>query len=461
MAARQALSDVGGRGPHRPAVVAHDLWLASGLETVLPETVVMCLQRSSAVDDLRDRGIEVFCLSEHVPPADVAGRSSADLVEHPATIEFCGRLGPLAVLTFKPSERFDLAVRNVWGTAIGAAREQLTAARSFENKLNFVEVARSVGLPTPGWENLSVDQLADYQGLAARFGPRLVVQGARGNAGQRTWMVAGPADLAHVRRREAGPAVRVAELIGGMPFTVNAVAGPAGLLDWSLPSRQVTGIPWLTPHQLGSCGNAWGEPALQPRLEDIGLAVAGVGTALSGAGFRGLFGVDFVLGAGGPVVIETNPRMVASVPLATQVELSGGLVPLLLRHLLVGLGVSDNSTGVVAAPSEAVIATAPSSLPEPIPPTSQVIVHRLEKASDERANAVSGVYRLGGEEPQFLRPGVWLTDLSGANDEALVLVREAGEPVTAGREFARIYMHGAEAERTPGVQDLVGFLRRP
>jgi hypothetical protein len=459
LAARQALSDVGGRGPHRPAVVAHDIWLASGLETVLPETVVMCLQRSSAVDDLRDRGIEVFCLSEHVPPADVAGRSSADLVEHPATIEFCRRLGPLAVITFKPSERFDLAVRNLWGTAIGAARQQLTAARSFENKLNFVEVAKSAGLPTPRWENLSVDQLADYKGLASRFGPRLVVQGARGNAGQRTWMVAGAADLAHVRRREAGPTVRVAELVGGMPFTVNAVAGTDGILDWSLPSRQVTGIPWLTPHQLGSCGNAWGEPALQPRLEDIGLALARIGTALSGAGFRGLFGVDFVLGAGGPVVIETNPRMVASVPLATQVELSGGLVPLLLRHLLVGLGVTDNSAEV-AAPSGVGSAAARPSLPEPLPPASQVILHRLDKSADERANTVSGVYGLGGDEPHFLRPGVWLSDLSGAADEALVLVREAGEPVTPGREFARIYMHGAEGERTPGLRGLVEFLRR-
>lgn len=452
-AARQALADLGGRGPHRPAVVAHDIWLASGLETVLPETVLICLQRSSAVDELRDRGIEVFCLSEHAALHDVAGGSSAELLGHPATIDFCRRVGPLVMMTFKPSERFEAAVDNLPGLLIGGGRRQLTAARSFENKLNFVEIARNAGLATPRWEKVAVDELADYGALAARFGPRMVVQGARGNAGQRTWMVAGAADLAHVRRREAGPAVRVAELVGGMPFTVNAVAGSDGLLDWSLPSRQVTGVPWLTPHRLGSCGNAWGEPTLEPLLEDIGSMVGHLGAALGEAGFMGLFGVDFVLGGAGPVVIETNPRMVASIPLATQVEQSAGLTPLLLRHLLLGL----------ASPGEPVdaIGGEPRTRPEWLQPASQVIVHRLEKAPELRANAVSGVYRLGGDPPQFLRPGAWLTDLSGAPDEALVLVREAGEPVTPGREFARIYMHGAEAERKAGLRELVEFLRRP
>jgi hypothetical protein len=46
-----------------------------------------------------------------------------------------------------------------------------------------------------------------------------------------------------------------------------------------------------------------------------------------------------------------------------------------------------------------------------------------------------------------------------AGDEALVLVRDPGEPVSQGKEFARIYMHGAEAERTPGLRQLVSKLR--
>ncbi len=443
--AREALAASAG-GPRRPAVVAHDIWLASGLETVLPETVLMCVQRSSAVDVLRNRGIEVFCLSEHMPPAEVEGKSSAHLLEHPAAIEFCKRVGPLAVMTFKPSERLEAAVRNVSGTTVGGDRAQMTAARSFENKLNFVDIAARAGLRTPRWEVVSAEDWSDYAALASRFGPRLVVQGPRGNAGQRTWMVGGQTDLDHARRREAGPAVRVSEHVGGLPFTVNVVAGPGGLLDWALPSRQVTGVPWLTPFQLGSCGNAWGESTLEPHLASVGTAVAALAAALSEAGFRGVFGVDFVLGVGGPVVIEANPRMVASLPLATQVELSAGLAPLLLQHLLVGLDVADDS-----GPARKV--------PPALPPTSQVIVHRLEKAPAGHSSLASGVYRIGEGGPQYLRQGAWLTDLSAAGDEALVLVRGPGEPVTPGKEFARVYLHGAEAERATGLRQLVSKLR--
>jgi hypothetical protein len=32
--------------------------------------------------------------------------------------------------------------------------------------------------------------------------------------------------------------------------------------------------------------------------------------------------------------------------------------------------------------------------------------------------------------------------------------------VTPGKEFARVYVRGAEAERTPGLRELVATLRR-
>jgi ATP-grasp domain len=412
---------------------------------VLPETVIMCVQRSSAVDVLRQRGIEVFCLSEHVPADEVAGRSSADLFEHERAIDFCLRHGPLAVMTFKPSERFEAAVRSASSRLItGGGSRHMAVARSFENKLRFVDIAARLGLPTPRWQVLDVSHLDDYPGLAGRFGERMVIQGARGNAGQRTWLVSSPIDLEEARRQEAGPSVRVAQHVGGMPFTVNAVASRDGLLSWTQPSRQVTGEEWLTPMALGSCGNAWGEPALEPHLAEVGQATAVLGDALGRAGFTGIFGVDFVLGADGPLVIETNPRMVASLPLATQVELAGERVPQLLQNLLLGLGVAENRLGEPALA---------------LPPTSQVIVHRLGQDAEPRPPIQSGVYRLAPREiPQFLRPGAWLSDLV-ADDEALLLIRDAAEPVTPRKEYARVYMRGAQAERTPGLRELVIALR--
>src|SRR5207245_2042674 len=109
--------------------------------------------------------------------------------------------------------------------------------------LHFVEIAAEAGLPTPRWEVVTTADLNDYAALARRFGPRMVVQGPRGNAGRRTWLVAGPADLDHVRQLERSPRVRLAEHIAGVPFTVNGVARGGAPPSWAEPSRQVTGVP--------------------------------------------------------------------------------------------------------------------------------------------------------------------------------------------------------------------------
>jgi ABC-type lipoprotein export system ATPase subunit len=63
--------------------------------------------------------------------------------------------------------------------------------------------------------------------------------------------------------------------------------------------------------------------------------VKAIGGALSQLGYRGLFGVDFVLGSDGRVfVIEVNPRLVASAALHAQLDLSQARLPLLARHVM-------------------------------------------------------------------------------------------------------------------------------
>jgi hypothetical protein len=202
---------------------------------------------------------------------------------------------------------------------------------------------------------------------------------------------------------------------------------------------------------LGSCGNAFGEPELEPHFGAIGRATAAVGEALGRAGFTGVFGVDFVLSAAGPLIIETNPRMVASLPLATQAGMAMGRAPLLLKALLLGLGVAPDR---LVEPGLEHVDGVP-----PMPPTSQVIVHRLEGDPQPRPAMRSGVYGIAARQPpRFLRPGAWLRDLAG-NEEALLLIREPDEPVSPAKEFARVYMFGAEAERTAGLRELVAAVR--
>ena len=71
----------------------------------------------------------------------------------------------------------------------------------------------------------------------------------------------------------------------------------------------------------------------------------------------------------------------------------------------------------------------------------------------------SGVYRLRpGADPEFLRDGLYLTDLA-APGEALVVTRDPTEPVSAAREFARVLFRSSGGEAEPGLSELVAALR--
>jgi hypothetical protein len=470
----------------RPAVAAHDIWIASGLECLLPETALLCVQRSDAIDVLRARGVDVFCLAEHADPASLAGASSADLFAHPAARDFVKRAGSrrsadggsrrsadggsrreadgasLGVIAFKPNARLQAAVSAAGATLLAG---DSPAARALENKLAFVEVARRAGLRTPRWEVVEPTAPRGWEALAARFGPRFVVQGARGNAGQRTWLVEDEPSLRRAIAAEGERQLRVGGFVEGMPFTATGVAAPASgegspggaarvasraagappgpLVDWIEPCRQVTGIDWLTPMPLGSCGNAWGAAALRPTLDHAREVLDRLAAELSAAGYRGLFGVDFVLGPDGPVVIETNPRLVASIPLATQLEAVAGRPTLLLRHLALAAG-----------------DVGPPALDRPaLPEASQVIIHRRDGDPPRGSNLASGVYRLApGEAPVRLRDGAWLSDLA-APGEALLLARQLDQPVSPRRELARVYLRSSLAERHPGLRELVDAVR--
>jgi hypothetical protein len=431
----------------RPVVVAHDIWLAGGLQRALPQTALACISGCDAIDVLRAQGTEVFCLSEHAGPPATTGMSSVDLLRHPATAAFFKALGPTAVLAFKPSERIAEIVEALGGRLLAAPS---TSARAYENKLAFVTAAERAGVPRPRWDVLRLP--LDYRALAADLGEPVVVQGARGNAGRRTWLVHSQAELDEIGDRALSGPVRIAEWIEGMPFTATGVAfsaaggtlQPARLAAMVEPCRQVTGVDWLTPQELGSCGNAWGEPTLEPHLVEVQRCVRALGADLSANNYHGLFGVDFVLAADGPLVIEVNPRMVASLPMATELEVEAGRAPLLLLHLLEMLDVElDDIDDMEAA--------------APLGSASQVIVHHLPGDGDSRPR--SGVYRQAEDGSMaFVRPGASVHDLR-TRDELLLLTRRTGEPVTEGREFARIYTRSPEGDRVPGMRDLVDYLR--
>jgi hypothetical protein len=374
-------------------------------------------------------------------------RSAEAIAADPATIAFLGGLDrPAALVVFKSSHALEArAAERGWRLLAAPAH----LARRWENKVAFLERARALGLPLPPACTVAGEPGA-YDALARTLGPDLVVQAPHGYGGARTIAVADAAAFDTAVARLRAPRLRVATQVAGRPVTVNACVTSRGIAA-TAPFVQITGEPLLTPHRLGSCGNDWS--AAPPDGAAAALSLVRVlGDALAGEGYRGVFGVDLVLTAeGSPVVIEVNPRLVASIALHAQLEAARGRLPLLARHIVAHL--EPGADGAALDAHEAPLAG------------SQLILHNLEKVARRvSSGARSGVYRWdeAAEVLSFARPAARLAD--AGDGEVLVLVAPEDRPVRAGAEAGRIQRRtgavGADGRLTPASATLARAARR-
>jgi hypothetical protein len=473
------------------AFAGTDPYYAVGLEVLLPAFRVASTSDSPALRLLAERGVPTFAPDNSGDRQ--APRSTAALLEDPGLLAFLGsgrsggpRRGvsadagdgmpgdppnvshgnlPDGLLVFKSSHRIESRCAEL-GLRLLAAPAAL--ARRWENKVAFVGIAEQFGLPTPRSRVVEL-RLDGYDDVRRELGERFVLQAPHGFGGARTMLVNDLEGYQRAAERIRSPLARATRLVEGIPLTVNACVTARGIAC-SGPFGQATGLGALTPHPLGSCGNDWSwAPARCLDSTPFVDITRTVGRALAEDGYRGVYGVDFVLGDDGqPYVIEVNPRLVASIALYTQLELEAGRLPLLARHVLAFL---DPEADTLPLDTHL----------EPVE-GSQVIVHELSGESRVVGGAVpTGAYGVtaiatdapsgaagvapgngGREQPvratesaagtlSFRRSALRVDELAPAG-EVLVLAPSKGVPVSPGAAFARVQLRG------PCLDDRGGLL---
>jgi predicted ATP-grasp superfamily ATP-dependent carboligase len=214
------------------------------------------------------------------------------------------------IVCFKPSTRVEKAAE-----ALGArpALAPARIARRLENKLLLPELAAAANVRIPHQTRVEMTPDSAWPTIVGSVGADVVVQSPRGFSGKRTFRVGSEERWIVLRTALQGRPVKVAEYVAGRPGTLHAVVDWAGRVVVSAPIVQVTGEPALTPYPLGSCGNdfTW-RPAPHPGAAPAKIAEA-MGPVLAERGYRGAFGLDFVVpGPDEAVLIELNPRLTAS-----------------------------------------------------------------------------------------------------------------------------------------------------
>ncbi len=318
---------------------------ALGLLELIPEANVICLEDDGLVDNLLAEGKSIFCLEREIGDISSFERNTKSLLWHEKTQSFVRKKTKNPKLYFSHSS---IAIESLLAddSETTVLNADAKTSRSFENKILFWKLLEenSIHNPSRGELRVSPDNL---KGAGWKFGWPLVVQSSLGIAGAGTEFL----DENEVRgfaRDSLNKKVLVSEYIKGKTVTLNAVVSGEKVVVGE-PFLQITGEGNLNANIGGTGGNDYGVELnlSQDQKGEIISVTKKVGRLMKEKGFKGLFGLDFIVDGNGEIfLIECNARPPASVPTYTQIESQTDVVSLLGLHLLefldIPFGVEEN-----------------------------------------------------------------------------------------------------------------------
>lgn len=316
-----------------------------GLEKIIPNFHIICIDHDDEADYLAEQGIKIFCLEKENGKKNVIFRNSALLLREPKVLEYIKKNSseslPPAIIFFKPSAAAEKIVSlRRWRILNNSA--ELTA--ELENKLNLPFIARFLNIKIPDVEIINLARISYWE--LKKYYDHFVIQFKKGFAGNSTFFVQSARDYEdfiakYLLRGGAVRAtpVKVSKFIKGVSATVNACVYSGGVYVGE-PCFQITGEAACTASRGASCGNDWfGFP--EKASKKIFEIASAVGKYLAQKKYQGIFGLDLIIGESDDEVylIEINPRLVASIPFYTKLEIKNNDVPMLAFHILEFLGV--------------------------------------------------------------------------------------------------------------------------
>ncbi|MEX1112334.1 MAG: ATP-grasp domain-containing protein [Candidatus Andersenbacteria bacterium] len=304
--------------------------------------------------------------------------------------------------------------------------------RLFENKAGVREIDSLQAL-FPRFDIQHRSQLLEperFEQLASKFSLPFVVQneseqlsGSRGTA-----IIRSHQDyetfFKHMHGR-GGDRFVVSEYIAGQPYSVQGCITASGIY-WGPIQRQIVSDLWLSlPGFSQFCGGVWGEAGLD---EAAFYAIANqIGAAMKQQGYKGIFGIDFLLSEDGkPYAIEVNARLTSMTPVLSMMQNKQGIPPLLLLHVL-----EHARVPYALHNQEEYRQKVQQSLP-----LSYVVLHNRRPYSVRNAGSFrSGIYTFEDGSLQYIRPGYILSDI---RSESEILIPDVPDhSISTGRMLVR------------------------
>lgn len=284
--------------------------------------------------------------------------------------------GPSALVEYRPTS---------FSSAIAFARQDRCRhlglftghQAAFEHKPWVESAVAALGVPHIPWVYVAdMDQLDTVRFLDD--GP-VVLRRSRTSGGVGLVRLDSAEDLEALWPDEPEAYVSVAPFIdGGISVNVAGVV-VADEVTVHPSSVQLIGSPECTSRPFGYCGNDFGAAAsfADDTLDEIEVVTKRIGALLAAYGYRGAFGVDYMLVDGRPIFTEVNPRFQGSTHASARLSVEQGRSCLLLEHLAAFLGLRCEPSEplreqMAQLPSFAHIVTHHQGVPERVDPAALI-----------------------------------------------------------------------------------------
>jgi predicted ATP-grasp superfamily ATP-dependent carboligase len=300
---------------------------AIGLEKEIKSYYVICSQNSDIINYLKKEKISVLCVNND----DI--KNSGKLLENKKVINYIKRKSKnkkVNILTFKPSPKLQKICDENKFRYLG---NDWILNRKFENKAEFANITNKLKISNA---QSRVAMIEDNDKFRKIFNSKekYVIQLPRGYSGNSTFLVNNENDLENIIKKYKNRKVKIAKYLSGATYTINACATKFGIAV-SQPIFQITGLTAYNKNSLGTSGNDYargGQLTIKQKKKIFDYAKK-TGKHMRKSGYKGIFGLDFIVSSGNVDLIEINPRLISSIPVFTKLQIQNGQTPFLFLHL--------------------------------------------------------------------------------------------------------------------------------
>lgn len=313
--------------------VTNDPSRGVGLENILPNYHILCLDDHPLVEIMQKNGVSVFCLEKQLGKKNLLRRSSSEILGHPLVLSFIKEKSKGQtpnIIFFKPQKKIEIIAQKNNFKLIGNSS---LINKVFEDKINFYKIVSQENLPLLSAE-IAILRNLDFNLCLKKFGSPFVIQFGFGWAGSSTFFIDNKKHFFEIQKKFGQIKVKVSRFIKGITVLNNAVVLPNEILQ-SPPAVQIKSISSLTAMPGGTGGRQWPAGLPDDQIYQIKQITEHVGELMRKRGYLGFFGLDFLIdGQSNEVFLsENNARLTASASFYTQLELKNNQIPLLVCHL--------------------------------------------------------------------------------------------------------------------------------